>query len=315
MISKNKHMLDVFATVEKIARHDHISVLVEGESGTGKELLARAIHDKSPRRERALEAVNCAGIPAGLVESILFGHRKGAFTGADYDKAGVFEIASGGTLFLDEIGDMPLDVQSKLLRALQQKEVTRVGEEGRVRKIDVRIIAATNVDLERAVAEGRFRGDLFYRLNGARIYLPPLRERKEDILPLAEYFLQSYAEEKGQPRPQLSREARALLLARPWVGNVRELKNAVDYGVAFQDENHVIHARDLERFFQGRERADAPGAIGSGPLSARVDQYEEQVIRQALAENDSNVSSTAKALGISRQQLHLKIRKYGIATR
>jgi transcriptional regulator with GAF, ATPase, and Fis domain len=313
IISKNKRMLEVFDTVLKIAPHD-ISVLIEGESGTGKEVLARAIHEKSPRRGGPFEAQNCAGIPAGLVESILFGHRKGAFTGAEFDKAGVFENANAGTLFLDEIGDMPLETQPKILRALQQREVTRIGEEGRVRKVDVRIIAATNIDLARAVSEGRFRKDLYYRLGVARIQLPPLRERKEDIIPLAEHFLAGYAQEKKLPRPELSRDARALVLAEPWVGNVRELENAMDYGVAFQDENHVIHARDLERFFQSRQRGPA-WSRSDGSLHDQLQRFEERVIRESLAEHESNVSSTARALGISRQQLHLKIKKYGIATR
>jgi Nif-specific regulatory protein len=315
MVSKNKRMQEVFATVEKIAPSDISSVLIEGESGTGKELLARAIHDKGPRRGRPFEAVNCASIPEGLVESILFGHRKGAFTGADFDKAGVFEVANGGTLFLDEVADMPLDIQPKLLRALQEREVTRVGEEGRTRKVDVQIVAATNQDLARAVAEKAFREDLYYRLKVARIQLPPLRERREDIIPLAEYFLASYAEERGQPPAQLSREARAILLASPWVGNVRELKNAMELGTAFQDDNHVIHGREIERFFSTQDRSWASPAGVDGSLHEQLDQVEAQIIRQALARNDSNVSSAAKALGISRQQLHLKIKKYGISTR
>jgi transcriptional regulator with GAF, ATPase, and Fis domain len=315
MVSRSKRMLDVFATVEKIAPTDISSVLIEGESGTGKELLARAIHEKSPRRDGPFEAVNCAGMPAGLVESILFGHRKGAFTGADFDKPGVFEVANGGTLFLDEVGDMPLEIQPKLLRALQQREVTRLGEEGRVRKVDVHVVAATNHDLPRAVDEGRFRGDLYFRLKVAQLHLPPLRERPEDILPLAEFFLQRLAEKRKQPVAQLSREARAYLLGRPWQGNVRELENAMEWGLAFQDENGVIHAGAFERFSQTESRGEPVSLDTHGSLHACMDRFEARLIRDALARNDSNVSNTAIALGISRQQLHLKIKKYGISTR
>ena len=315
MVSKNKRMLEVFDTVAKIAPSDISSVLIEGESGTGKELLARAIHDQSPRRGGPFEAVNCAGIPVGLVESILFGHRKGAFTGADFDKPGLFEIASGGTLFLDEVGDMPLDIQPKLLRALQQREVTRIGEEGRARKVDVHIVAATNRDLARDVEDGRFRSDLYYRLRVARIQLPPLRERTEDVIPLAEFFLKEYAEEKKQPVPELAREARAVLLAKRWTGNVRELQNVMEWAMAFQNERHIIHAGVIEKFFQTRD-SDTPSPSGNGgTLHDQLDQLEAQIIRQMLARSDGNVSNAAKALGISRQQLYLKLKKYGIATR
>jgi Nif-specific regulatory protein len=316
MISRNKRMLDVFAVVEKIAPTDISSVLIQGESGTGKELLARAIHEQSPRREGPFEAVNCAGIPAGLVESILFGHRRGAFTGAEFDKAGYFEIASGGTLFLDEIGEMPLETQPKLLRALQQREITRVGEEGRARKVDVHVVAATNRDLPRDVEAGTFRADLYFRLKVAQLHIPPLRERAEDILPLAEYFLQDLADKRGQRAAQLSGEARRFLLGNPWVGNVRELENAMEWGLAFQDEHGVIHAEAFERFFHTREPAPAStGGDASGSLKDLMDRFESKLIRDALTRNDSNVSATAIALGISRQQLHLKIKKYDIVTR
>lgn len=314
MISKNRRMLDVFATVEKIAPLD-ISVLIEGESGTGKELLARAIHERSSRREGPFEALNCASIPAGLVESTLFGHRKGAFTNSDYDKPGVFELADGGTLLLDEIGEMPLDIQPKLLRVLQEREVKRVGEDNRVRKVNVRIIAATNIDLKRAVDQGRFRPDLFFRFNAARVTLPPLRERREDIAPLAQHFLSELAAEKKQPVPQLSGDAGALLLSAHWSGNVRELKNAMEWGFAFQDDKHVIHAKDLERFLRNGDPAPREDEPLAGALDVQVDRFEESLIRRVLEENQNNVTVTAKALDISRQQLHLKIKKYKIITR
>jgi transcriptional regulator with GAF, ATPase, and Fis domain len=314
MISRNKRMLDVFAVVGKIAPTDISSVLIRGESGTGKELLARAIHEMSPRRDGPFEAVNCSAIPAPLVESILFGHCRGAFTGADFDKPGYFEIANGGTLFLDEIGDMPLEIQPKLLRALQQREITRVGEVGNVRKVDVHVVAATNRDLPHAVEAGAFRADLYYRLKVAQLHIPPLRERREDILPLAEYFLQRLAEKRRQPVARLSREARAFLLGNSWVGNVRELENAMEWGLAFQDEHGVIDAGAFERFFQ-TGAAGAPPADEPASLHEKLDRFEARVIRDALARNGANVSATAKELGISRQQLHLKIKKYDLSAR
>jgi Nif-specific regulatory protein len=315
MISRNPRMIDVFSIVEKIAPTDMSSVLIHGESGTGKELLARAIHEKSPRRDGPYAAVNCTTLPTGLAESILFGHRKGAFTGADSDKAGYFEIADGGTLFLDEIGDMPLEIQPKLLRALQQREITRVGEEGRVRAVDVHVVAATNRNLPRAVEEGLFRADLFFRLKVAQLHIPPLRERREDILPLAEYFLQRLAEKRKQPAAQLSREARAFLLGNAWPGNVRELENAMEWAFAFQDENGVIAADAFERFFQTPSPAVSPTAGDDGSLRDMMDRFEARMVREALARNDNNVSATARTLGLSRQMLHEKIKKYGIATR
>jgi len=316
MVSKNKHMVEVFETVDRIASHD-IGVLIQGESGTGKELLARAIHEKSARSNRPIETVNCAGIPSGLVESILFGHKKGAFTGATQDKAGLFELADGGTLFLDEIGDMPLEIQPKILRAVQEQEIRRVGEEERVRRIDVRIIAATHVDLARAVGEGRFRQDLYYRLNVAQIMLPPLRERRDDIIPLAEHFLAKYSEARGIPLARLSREAREFLMGYSWEGNVRQLKSAIEWGIVFQDDNHVIPVEPLRR-----NAEQSMGVTGlaevmepSGTLRELMASHEEGIIRRVLEENASNITAAAKVLDISRQQLHNKIRKFGIARR
>jgi transcriptional regulator with GAF, ATPase, and Fis domain len=314
MISKNKRMLEVFETVAKIAPRDS-TVLIEGETGTGKDLLARAIHEKSARSGGPFEAQNCANIPPTLVESILFGHRKGAFTGADYDKPGVFEIANDGTLFLDEIGDMPLALQANLLRVLENGEVTRLGEEGRVRKVNVRIVAATNQGLQGAVEKGRFREDLYHRLNVVRVMLPPLRERREDIIPLAEYFLGRLAEAEGQPHPRLSRAAASLIRDLQWPGNVRQLKNAMESAYALRGDDHVIHSRDLERFFGEGQREPQPDDASVGALNTQVDRFEERVIRRVLEENQNNVTATARALDISRQQLHKKILKYGISTR
>ena len=311
MVSKNKRMLEVFESVKKIAAHD-INVLIRGESGTGKELLARAIYERSSRSGGPFETVNCAGIPTGLVESILFGHKKGSFTGAIQDKPGVFELADGGILFLDEIGDMPMEIQPKILRAVQEQEIRRVGEEERVRKIDVRILAATHTDLGRAVEEGNFREDLFFRLNSAQISLIPLRERREDIVPLAEHFLKLYAEAKHQPLALLGRDAREILMNHDWKGNVRELKSAIEWGIVFQDDHHVIHASELARFFEHGGPQAAPVPQEPGTLKSMMAAYEEKLIRQVLQENNYTITVSARAMGISRQQLHAKIRKYDI---
>jgi len=312
MVSRNKRMLDIFETVKKIAPHN-INVLVYGESGTGKELLARAVHDMSPRKGGAFIAVNCAGIPAGLVESILFGHRKGAFTGAVADTAGHFEQADGGTLFLDEIGDMPLEMQPKILRAVQEGEIERVGEQGKTRKIDVRIICATHKNLSALIEAGQFREDLFYRLNEAYISLPPLRDRHEDIVPLAEYFLERYHEERGEPMPVLADDAKRFLMGAPWEGNIRELQSAINWGIAFQDDRHVIHSADLERFFHKGDEESEPVALGT--LKSRIRQFEEREIRRTLAQNGNNVTAAARELGISRQQLYNKLRDFDIPIR
>jgi two-component system NtrC family response regulator len=305
-------MLEVFETVRRIAPHD-INVLIHGGSGTGKELLARAIHDMSPRRDAPFVAVNCAGIPPGLVESALFGHKKGSFTNAVADKAGYFEIADGGTLFLDEIGDMPLEMQPKILRAVQEGEVQRVGEESKTRSVNVRIICATHRDLTQLIETGDFRADLFYRLNEAYITLPLLRDRREDIVPLAEYFIEKYQQEKGGPLPRLSDDAKRFLMGARWEGNVRQLQSAVHWGIAFQDANHVIHAADIERFFDKGEPAGL-GSEKSGTLKSRVREFEEREIRRALEQNNYNMTSTAKDLGISRQQLYNKVKDLRIET-
>jgi Nif-specific regulatory protein len=312
LATRNRAMRDVIATIERIAPSP-LTVLMHGESGTGKEVFARAIHRLSPRSARPFIPVNCSGMPHELVESILFGHRKGAFTGAIADRPGLFEAAEGGTLFLDEIGDMPLATQPKLLRVLENREISRVGEESVFRKVDVRIIAATNRDLPAAVASGHFRQDLFNRLNVAQIQLPPLRDRREDIIPLAEYFLARYASEYGIAEPRLSTGARALLLADAWAGNVRSLKNAVEFGVQFRDERNVIPAEAIENHLKS-VHGSRPAPDG-GSLREQMERHEESLVRQALADNGGNVSRTADALRISRQQLHAKIKKYGIIAR
>lgn len=311
-ISKSPAMFEVFEMVSKIAPGE-IEVMILGESGTGKERVARAIHARSNRREQPFCALNSANMPAELVESTLFGSAKGAFTSADTDRPGLFEAAEGGTLFLDEIGDMPLPAQAKLLRVLEQKEFSRVGEV-RVRRADVRIISATHRDLERWVTEGRFRNDLLYRLNKARIMVPSLRDRREDIIPLAEHFLDMYAEESKGIRPQLAASAKAALLAHSWPGNVRELKSAIEGGILFRNADNVIDAKALERFIRPSDGSSA-GDAAHLTLRELIERAEEQAVRQALAANDNNVTLAAKVLDLSRQQLYNKIHKYGITLR
>ncbi len=313
MVSRDPAMEGVFTMVEKVAR-EPLTVLIQGESGTGKDLLAHAIHENSPRARKPFVAVNAGGMHDELVSSILFGHKRGAFTSAIADRAGLFELAEGGTLFLDEVGDMPAATQIKLLRVLENREMSRLGEEGTVRKVDVRVVAATNRDLAAEVTRGSFREDLFNRLRVAPVFIPPLRHRRGDILPLAAHFLARYAEEHDIAVPELSRDARARLMANPWVGNVRALRNAIELSIAFRDENNVIHADAVDRYFQ--EPGASPRKADTGrSLRAEMERHEEEVVRQALVENGYNVSKTAIALDISRQQLHAKIKKYGIATR
>jgi transcriptional regulator with PAS, ATPase and Fis domain len=312
MISNDAKMEELFERVNKIAPSD-INVIIRGESGTGKELLARAIHEKSGRKDGRFEPVNCTAIPAGLVESIFFGHKRGAFTGAVENRPGVFELAHKGTLFLDEIGDMPLEIQPKILRVIQDGVVTRVGEPDIVRNVDVRILTATHVDLARAVKEGNFRQDLYFRLKVAQLELPPLRERRGDIIPLAEYFLKKYADEKNQPLPKLHKNAREYLLRNRWEGNIRTLKSAIDYAIVFQDEQNWIRADALEKFFS--QEGEPVMDYSSGSLKQKLQQYESQIIRQTLDKHSWNVTLTAKALEISRQQLHNKIKKFKLSGR
>jgi DNA-binding NtrC family response regulator len=276
------------------------SVLITGETGTGKEVVARAIHRHGRRSSHPLVALNCAAIPAELLESQLFGHTRGAFTGAVADTIGSFRAAQGGTLFLDEIGDMAAPLQAKLLRVLQERVVTPLG--GKPVAIDVRIISATHQDLAAAVRAGTFREDLFYRLGVVPLALPPLRERLADIVELAEHFLSLFS----TPPRRLSAEAAARLLAYRWPGNVRELRNAMER-VAVLGRRLVISAEDLDFL-----AASPPVAAPPTDLPGAVAQLEQAMIRSALAEASGNRSEAARRLGIHRQLLHEKLRRYGI---
>jgi DNA-binding NtrC family response regulator len=300
LVSKSPRMQAVFE-VARSAAASNSTVLLLGESGTGKELLARAIHVESPRADGAFVAVSCAALTETLLESELFGHEKGAFTGATATRKGKVEMAQGGTLFLDEIGDISPKLQLDLLRVLEQHEFRRVGGTEVIR-VDVRVIAATNRDLRQAVADGHFREDLFYRLNVIPIVLPPLRDRTEDIPLLVEHFLEQLRAETGKAVEGVTRDGLGALMARPWPGNVRELRNVLERGVVLARSPHIT-AADLELLA-------APAASGDEPVSLR--EAERRHIETVLARCGGNVTRAARALGIDRVTLHRKIEKYGI---
>ncbi|MGN6391103.1 MAG: sigma-54-dependent transcriptional regulator [Gemmatimonadales bacterium] len=279
-------------------------VLVTGENGTGKELVARAIHDASPRRGRAFVEVNCAAIPAELIESELFGHMKGSFTGAVADRAGKFEQADGGTLFLDEVGDMSLPAQAKLLRVLQEGVVTRIGGAKPV-QVDVRVLAATNKDLGREILEGRFREDLLYRLNVVPIEVPPLRDRLEDVPALVQYFAGQLAAGAGVPGRRFDDEAVARLCERHWPGNIRELRNAIERALILA-AGKVVTATDVDRLLP----PDRPPEGQS--LEAIREEAEKAFLIQQLRQRDWNVTETARVLKIPRSNLYKKIERLGI---
>jgi Nif-specific regulatory protein len=308
MIGRSPSMQRIFEVIRKIASLS-TTVLIQGETGTGKELIAKAIHYNGVRKSRPIVSVNCGALPREILESELFGYRKGAFTGADGDRAGLFEAADGGTLFLDEIGDMAVDLQVKLLRALQDGEVRRLGEDFS-RSVDVRLISATNRDLASEVDAGNFRRDLFYRLNVVPIHIPPLRERAEDILPLAEFFLRRFAAEMDKSKPVLSRSAKELLLQHEWPGNVRELENAVERALALGEGRDELEAAQFEHL----ARRPPTGQIGVEEDSLRTMLLvcEKEIVRRMLVANSWNISKTASALKISRQRLHRKIREYDL---
>ncbi|HEX7050144.1 MAG TPA: sigma 54-interacting transcriptional regulator [Longimicrobiales bacterium] len=288
----------LLAALERAARvipHAGATVLITGETGTGKELVAQAIHYNGPRAAAPLVEVNCTALPPTLLEGELFGYEKGAFTDARVAKPGLFEAAHGGTLFLDEVGDLSRDLQAKLLRVLAEKQVRRLGSV-RSFHVDVRIIAATHVDLADAVRRGAFRQDLFYRLNVVPLHLPPLRDRGDDILALADHFLDQFSAEYAVPRPRLTSKARDALLAHPWWGNVRELRNAVERAVLLGGP--TLEPRDL--FFASPAPADTPTL----PFPATLDAIQRAAARSMLERCGGNKSAAAGALGISRSRLY-----------
>ena len=309
MVGRSPAIQEAFRTIERLAKSS-ATVLISGESGTGKELAARAIHDLSNRSDQPFVPVNCGAIPRDLIESELFGHEKGSFTGAVERRIGRFEAASGGTLFLDEIGELEASLQVKLLRALQERVVERVGSSEPI-PIDLRILAATNRDLEAEVAAGRFRSDLYYRVNVVPLVLPPLRERREDVALLADTFLARNAEtrELPGPTPQLSDQAHRALLEYSWPGNVRELENAIEHGIAMTD-GETIEVAELPLSVRRSGRAEAlreewrKGQIDFEELVAR---FESEILREALERNEWNQTRTASRLGITRRSLKLKM--------
>jgi len=313
MVGRSPAIQEVFRTVERLAKAS-ATVLISGESGTGKELAARAIHDLSVRSAEPFIAVNCGAIPRDLIESELFGHEKGAFTGAADQRIGRFEAASGGTLFLDEIGELEANLQVKLLRALQERVVERVGSTRPV-PIDVRILAATNRDLEAEVEAGRFRSDLYYRVNVVPLVMPPLRERREDVELLAETFLarapRPNAEEAG---PTLSDAAHRALLDYGWPGNVRELENAIEHGIAMAD-GPLIDVGQLPLPVRRSGQAEAlreEWRQGGIDFEQLVSGFESEILREALERQEWNQTRTAASLGITRRILKLKMDKLGI---
>ncbi len=290
------------------------NVLVEGETGTGKEVIARAIHLNGVRRDRAFVAQNCAALPESLLESELFGVVRGAFTGADRDRKGLFEEAHGGTLFLDEIGEMPLHLQAKLLRAIQEHEVRPLGS-SRLRRIDARIIASTNLDLECAVNSGTFRKDLFYRLSVLPIRVPPLRERREDIPHLMDHFLLLYRQREGKNIPGFEPEAVALLERYSWPGNVRQLENEIHRLVAFATEGEKIGADLISETVRGQRLPYREQLDDRSPLRAILDRVEAQAVSDRLQLHGGNKTATAQSLGVNRETLYQKLAKHGIAGR
>ena len=309
MVGVSRAMQQIAAAVRKVAGTD-TTVLVQGESGTGKELVARALHDLSPRREGPFVAVNCAALAEGLLESELFGHEKGAFTGAIRRKLGRFELADGGTLFLDEIGEIGPALQTRLLRVLQEREIQRVGGDETIR-VDVRVISATNRDLAALVREGRFREDLFYRLHIVPISLPPLRERREDIGPLAEHFVRKHAPRINRAVRGVSEEARAALERYAWPGNVRELENAIEQALVFCEAEEIGLADLPPQITERRARPTLDLPTGDLSLTEILEDLERQLIARAYEKAAGVKTETARLLGIKTSALYYKLEKYG----
>jgi transcriptional regulator with PAS, ATPase and Fis domain len=312
IIGSSGKMQEVFSKINKIASTD-ATIIVRGESGTGKELVARAIHYNSPRKNKVMMEINCSSIPETLLESELFGHEKGSFTGAHKTMKGRFEEADGGTIFLDEIGDLTPNVQIKLLRFLQEKRFARIGGTGFI-DVDVRLITATNADLEEAIKAGRFREDLYYRLNVIPIMMPALRDRKEDIGPLVEHFLDKFAEKNSKKISGIDPEALNICLNYPWPGNVRELENAIENAVVLSDSEY-IKAEDLPAYIKTTTiESDLPdfGDISSLNYREQLEYAEKIIIKKALEETKGNKTHAADRLGFSIRTMRNKVKKYDL---
>ncbi len=309
IISQSAAMEEVLNMAGRVAE-SKATVLIRGESGTGKELIAKAIHFSSPRKDKSFIAVNCAALNENLLESELFGHERGAFTGADKQRRGRFELANGGTIFLDEIGDVPMSTQVKLLRALQEEQFERVGGT-QTMQVDVRVIAATNRNLEEKIKDGSFREDLFYRLNVVSIEIPPLRQRREDIVPVLEYFLQKYASENKRKPLAISKEAMDMLLRYDYPGNMRELQNLVERAVVLA-RGEVITTAELPLPLRNLASEQVASPTAPTTLSERVDALEKEMIFDALRETHGNQSKAAERLGISERNLRYRLQKWGM---
>jgi DNA-binding NtrC family response regulator len=307
IIGRSANMQEIFATIERVGP-TRATVLLAGESGVGKDLIARAIHFHSPRRDRPLVKINCTAIPENLMESELFGYEKGAFTGANTTKPGKFEQADTGTVFLDEIGDVPGPIQVKLLRILQEREFERLGSNV-TRHIDVRVIAATNTDLRAALEQGTFREDLYYRLNVVPLNIPPLRERKPDIPYLANHFLKKLAPDAGRKVEAITDAAMEKLIAYHWPGNVRELENVIERSLVMATGTQ-LDAADIKLESAPRPRPQSEAHFVPDGLS--LDQYEQEIIREALRRADGNKSQAARMLGLTRNALRYRLTQMGM---
>ncbi len=310
IIGSSAPMKALIAQLDKVV-DTRVTVLIEGETGVGKELIAAAVHYRSRRRDKLFVSQNCAAMPENLLESELFGHKKGSFTGAHEDKKGLFEIADGGTLFLDEVTEMALSLQSKLLRALQEGEIRPVGAT-QEKKVDVRIVAATNRNLEKEVAEGRFREDLYYRLKVFPLRVPPLRERRDDVPLLAQYFLARFSTEIGKPAAGFSQQAMELLESYQWPGNVRELQNEVQRLVIQIDTGGFVTPDLLSPRVRQIEGVVDRVRPAKGTLKEMMDHLERWLLIEALREHGNNKTTTARTLGITREGLHKKLRSLGL---
>jgi two-component system response regulator AtoC len=308
IVGRSPKLEQALTLADKVARHPS-TVLVTGESGTGKELIARHIHDASPRAARPFVAVNCAAIPENLLESELFGHARGAFTGATAERQGLFEEAHEGTLFLDELGDLPVPLQVKLLRALQEGEVRRVGDNAS-RTVDVRVVAATARDLEADVADGKFRADLYYRINVVRIHLPALRERTEDVPELVRHFVDRFNRRLGLHVTGVTAAAMRALVEYPWPGNVRELENVVERAMVLTDGTQ-LGVEQLPTLSAPSARSDAASPLDLS-VKRRTEELERALIKEALERTRGNRTRAAKLLDLSHRALLYKIRDYGL---
>jgi len=311
MVGRSSAMQSVYNHIEHVA-NSKTTVLIRGESGVGKELVAFALHKGSPRHGKAFVKVNCAALPESIVESELFGHEKGAFTGAIAMRKGRFELADEGTLFLDEIGDLTPATQVKLLRVLQEREFERVGSQT-TQRCDVRVIAATSRDLEALMEEGTFRADLYYRLNVFPIYVPPLRERKSDMLLLADYFVEKFSQENGKKIQRISTAAIDLMMRYHWPGNVRELQNCIERAVLLC-QSDAIQAHHLPPTLQAADPADPGVKSVGGTLESAVSALEHEMIVSSLKETGGNMAAAARQLGVSERIMGLRVKRYGVET-